>query len=393
MMKPMTRLIVVLPVFALAACNRQETKLEKTITPVRVTAVDVYQPTGGGRYSATIVPARQVNLAFRVSGIVHSLYMNGGRPLEPGDLVAGGTILATLRQEDYEHNTSQALGQLDAARQGQKSATAQLAQALANRIKAEADFNRARTLIESQSLTRPEFDAARAQLDVATAQVDAARAQIESSAAQIRTAEASLATSRLAQTDTSLVAPFSGSVVQRNVEIGTLAGPSQPAYTLADIGTVKAVFGVPDTVVVELKHGKSIAISVEALPGREFHGTVTAIASVADPTTRLFQVEVTLANNQAALKPGMIAALTLGQASAAPPVPVVPLSAVVRDHGNPSDFAVMVVENKVARIRRVNLGPTFGDVLAVTSGLKPGELVVRAGATLVTDGETVEVIP
>jgi len=66
---------------------------------------------------------------------------------------------------------------------------------------------------------------------------------------------------------------------------------------------------------------------------------------------------------------------------------------VVRDHGNPSDFAVMVVENKVARIRRVNLGPTFGDVLAVTSGLKPGELVVRAGATLVTDGETVEVIP
>jgi len=53
----------------------------------------------------------------------------------------------------------------------------------------------------------------------------------------------------------------------------------------------------------------------------------------------------------------------------------------------------MVVENKVARARRVSLGPTFGDVLAVTSGLKPGEMVIRAGATMVTSGENVEVIP
>jgi hypothetical protein len=53
----------------------------------------------------------------------------------------------------------------------------------------------------------------------------------------------------------------------------------------------------------------------------------------------------------------------------------------------------MVVENKVAKARRVNLGPTFGDVLAVTSGVRPGELVIRAGATMVSSGESVEVIP
>jgi len=389
----MKRLIAAVPVLVLTACHRQEIRLEKTITPVRVASVNMYQPTGGGRYSASIVPARQVSLAFRVSGIVQKLYLSGGRPLEPGDMVAAGTTLASLRQDDYEHSVSQAQGQLDAARQAEKSAAAQLAQVQANKTRAEADFGRARTLIDSLSLTRPEFDAARAQLDVACAQVEAARAQIESAAAQARAAEANLASARLAQTDTFLTAPFGASVVQRNVEVGMLTGPSLPAYTLADIGTVKAVFGVPDTVAVQLERGKGIAVSVEALPGQDFHGTVTAIASVADPTTKLFQVEVTLANRQALLKPGMIAALTLGEASAATPVPVVPLSAVVRDHGNPSAFAVMVVENKVAKARRVDLGPTFGDVLAVTSGLRPGELVIRAGATLVTDGETVEVIP
>jgi multidrug efflux pump subunit AcrA (membrane-fusion protein) len=88
----------------------------------------------------------------------------------------------------------------------------------------------------------------------------------------------------------------------------------------------------------------------------------------------------------------MVAALRLGDTAAAPPVPVVPLSAVIRDRENPSKFAVMVVENKTARMRPVALGQTFGDVLAV-SGLQPGELVIRAGATLVSHGETVEVIP
>jgi hypothetical protein len=68
------------------------------------------------------------------------------------------------------------------------------------------------------------------------------------------------------------------------------------------------------------------------------------------------------------------------------------MSAVVRDRLNPADFAVMVVEGKVAKARRVGLGPTFGELLAITSGLKPGEMVIRAGGTMVNDGEAVEVI-
>lgn len=390
----MNRIIAALSFVVLAACHRQQPKLEKTVTPVRVTPVEVYQPKAGGRYSASIVPGRQVSLAFRVSGIVTDIHRLGGRGLEAGDMVAGGTVLARLRQEDYQNSTAQALSQLDSAREAHRSAVAQLAQAQASRTKAEADFTRARTLLASASLTRPEFDSAKAQFDATAAQMDSARAQIDSAAAQIRTAEANTASARLAQRDTALVAPFSASVVQRNVEIGAMAGPSQAAYTLADIGTVKAAFGVPDMVLGQLKPGKSLAIAVEAVPGREFRGVITSIASVADHDTRLFQVEVTLANQQLALKPGMIASLTLSDTgAAAPAVPVVPLSSVIRDRENPADFSVMVVENKVAKAKRVSLGPTFGDVLAVTGGVKPGELVIRAGANLVANGEVVEVIP
>jgi multidrug efflux pump subunit AcrA (membrane-fusion protein) len=92
------------------------------------------------------------------------------------------------------------------------------------------------------------------------------------------------------------------------------------------------------------------------------------------------------------LKPGMIASLVLTDAKPAPAVPVIPVSAVVRDRTNPADFNVMVVEGNVAKARRIALGPTFGERLTVNSGLKPGELVIRAGGTLISDGEAVEII-
>jgi hypothetical protein len=53
----------------------------------------------------------------------------------------------------------------------------------------------------------------------------------------------------------------------------------------------------------------------------------------------------------------------------------------------------MVVDGKMARTRSIVLGPTYGDLMAVTSGLNSGDQVIRTGATLVADGETVEVIP
>jgi RND family efflux transporter MFP subunit len=375
----------------LGGCHKQPAA-EKSVTPVRVAAVSLYQPSKGARYSASILPIRQVALAFRVSGFVTSIHRTGSRGLEPGDTVPAGTVLARLRAEDYEHSMAQAESQLQSAREAEKRAAALLAQAGASQVKAEADFARARALWEAQSVTKPEYDSARAQLDISTAEVQAARAQLDGAAAQIRNAEASVGTARLARNDTALVAPFTAAVIQRNVEVGMLAGPSVPAYSLAEIATVKASFGAPDTAAVHLRRGRVLSLSAEALPGQEFRGTISSIAAVADTETRLFQVEVTIPNRGMLLKPGMIASLTLSDEKPRPAIPVVPVAAVVRDRTSPSEFAVMVVEGNVARARRVSLGATFGEVLAVTSGLKPGERVIYAGGTLVSDGEAVESI-
>src|SRR5262245_60464670 len=196
----------------LVGCSYQAREMQQTVTPVRVAAVKMYQPKAGERYSASIAPGRQVTLAFRGSGFVQYLHQvkagGHGRSLEPGDIVPQGTVLARLRQEDYSHQFRQAQAQAEAARQNQQAAQAQLAQGQAGEIKAQADFNRAKTLFDSQSLTRPDFDAAKAQFDSAEAQVRAARSQLEASTAQIWAAEAAMAGANLSLRDTALVAPF-----------------------------------------------------------------------------------------------------------------------------------------------------------------------------------------
>lgn len=394
----MKRLAFLCATFVLVSCNRQAPALGKIATPVRLSAIEMYAPTQGQRFSASILPNRQVNLAFRVSGYVESIYQirdtdGKNHSVDIGDTVKEGTVLAQVRLKDYEFQASQAEGQVNQARETGQTARAQLAQAEAAAVKAQEDFGRADALFKKNSLTKSDYDSAKANLDSTRAQVEGARSQVQASAGAVNTAQAALQTATLALHDTSLTAPFTGVVVQRSVEIGTLAGPSIAAFVLADVSSVKAAFGVSDIVVAHLKNGSKLSIYTEAFPSRQFQGFVSAIGAVADSTTRSFQVEVTIPNERAMLRPGMIASLDAGgPGGEAHPVAVAPLDAIVRAADSSSQFAVVVVDGGVARRRPVTLGTTYGDRIAVT-GVEPGEKVVTSGATFVSDGDLVKVIP
>ena len=96
-----------------------------------------------------------------------------------------------------------------------------------------------------------------------------------------------------------------------------MISPGGPAFVLADISVVKAQFGVPDLDVQNLKTGSTLAVGLDALPGKEFTGQITSISPSADQKTRLFQVEVSIPNPGHLIKVGMIASLTLATASPA----------------------------------------------------------------------------
>ncbi len=354
-------------------CRRNDVMAAAALTPVGVSTIGTRNVGNRTPYSAGIVPYSQVDLAFKSGGYVESILQVRGadgrmRNIQDGDWVARGTVLARVRESDYVANVN--------------VAKAQLAQARATLEQARLDFERTDALFRTDSVTTPQYDAARARLDSATAGVSGATS--------------GLSQAETALNDCSIRAPLDAWVIKRNVEVGSLVGQAALGFSLAETRLVKAVFGVPDLVVGSLKLGAPQVITTAAATGR-FNGRITAIAPAADPRTRTFSIEVTVSNAGNVLRPGMIATLVLSGFREADPVPVLPLSAVVRAVDNPNAFGVFVVEQRgdqfFARARTVELGVAYGNVIGLESGLKPGERIIVSGATQVRDGQQVRVLP
>ncbi len=328
--------------------------------PLPVTVVQVGgtpQDPGATRYSGAIKADESVDLAFRVSGIVEAITQVRGadgrlRAIQDGDRVRKGQVLAHLREIEYRDQVADADAVLRQAR---------------------ADYERVSQLYENRSTSRADYDAAYARY----------------TAAQARRSLAAVSLG-----DATLRAPLDGVILRRSAEVGSLAGASVPAFSLAATSVVKVVFGVPDVVVARLKLGQTIPIQAEALPGVSLRGRITRISPSADPNSRVFEIEAALPNPQGRLKVGMLATLRLGDEAADPAV-VVPLAAIVRPAGDTATYAVYVVADSsatTARLRRVRLGEVSGNLIAVREGLRAGERVVVRGATIVTDGQAVQII-
>lgn len=386
----------------LCGCGKQEAP-PKSLTPVKIAAAEERSPNAGLRFSASVDANTQVAVAFRVGGYVTEILERrepGGRThlLRAGDFVTEGTVLARLRQADFENSVSQARAQLAASKAGVAASDAQRQQAEAPLEEASLQFTRAKNLYNVQSLTKPDYDAAKANYDSAEARIQASKAQIESAQANVQTAAAALQSAELALSDSSLKSPLSGTVLQRGIEIGTLASPATSAFVIADTSVVKVNFGVPDTVVHRLRLGEAIPVETAAFPGAVFHGRISSISPAADAKTREFAIEVSVPNPRRELRVGMIASLTLeGAAGTRSPVVVVPLSAIVHSGDRPNGFAVMVVGTEagksVAHRRDVQVGESYGSMIAITAGLTAGEQIIVVGAADARDGEPVEVVP
>jgi RND family efflux transporter MFP subunit len=143
--------------------------------------------------------------------------------------------------------------------------------------------------------------------------------------------------------------------------------------------------------------GTTLQLSTDGVPGRNFTGHISRISPSADQNSRVFEVEVTIANADGALKPGMIASLSINEESNSPvEIPVVPLTAITRAKDSNS-YAVFVIEDRggkqFAQTRAVTLGDSFGNAVGIRNGVKAGEIVITTGAAQVSGGEQVQVIP
>lgn len=250
------------------------------------------------------------------------------------------------------------------------SETAQLRSYEASARLTEANLTRARDLQQSNTNTKADLD---------TAEANAAQA-----AANIETTRTTLAKKRI-------VAPFTGRVGIRQVNIGQFLNKGDAVVTLEAVDPIYADFSLPQQNITQLTAGLPVQVSVDAFADREFTGKIEAIDPRVNGTTRNIRVRATLANRDEALRPGMFARINVVLPGDNTVVAVPATAIVYSPYGNSVYVAVTDKGALTAQQRFVTLGARRGDLIALTEGVKAGEQVVTTGQGKLRPGALISV--
>lgn len=307
------------------------------------------------------VEYRDVAQTYGVEGLVEATHQStvsaqiGGRIKEVnfdvGDHVNKGQVI--LRIDERE--SAQALA----------GSQAQVLQAQANVQNAKATYERSKQLLAQKFISQAALDKAQADYKVALAQAAAS--------------EAGAGQASLAHGYTSVVAPYSGVVAARMVELGEMVMPGKPLMTGFDPADMRVVVSVPQYKIAEIGENPQVMVEVPSL-NRWIKAVSAKVQPIADARTHSTQVRVYLPANEPGLYPGMFvrAHFVVGKVRKL----VIPESAVLR---RSEVVAVYVVDGQAAaKLRQVRVGESAAEgVVEVLSGLKPGEKVavdpVKAG--------------
>ncbi len=193
-----------------------------------------------------------------------------------------------------------------------------------------------------------------------------------------------------------VITPLAGTVAQVFLDKGAEVSPPSPGpgmgtaiMRVINMDQVKAVVNITEEELGKIKPGQDAQIKVNTYPEREFSGKVTLVSPVVDPLTRTATVEITLANPQHLLKPGMFARVKvlLGKVR---DVILIPAHAVMQEAAKKTVF---VVRQGKAVLLPVETGASQDGQVQVLSGLTEGDSLIVAGQYLVKNDEPVKVIP
>src|SRR5262245_48853104 len=326
-----------------------------------VEAMDVPQDEVVAPARVGIDPGRLSKVLLPVAGRIEAVLVKLGERVEQGQAVV------TLDSPDADA----AIGAGRTAEAAERQATAAL-------TKAEADYERARDLLEHGAASQKDVLAAQNDRAQASAALDTARAGREQARRKI---ELLGLQPTVFHQPVTVRAPINGTVLDVGVAPGEYRNDTTaPLMSIADLTRVWLSADVAEPAIALVRLGDAVEIRLVAFPGEVLAGRVTRIADVLDPQTRTVKVHVELPN-PGRLRPDMFG--TLRHVASRRRAPVVPLASVIQQYGR----AVVFVEREPARFERreIVVGAREGERVAVLAGLTPGERVVVDGAILLKD--------
>ena len=276
--------------------------------------------------------------------------------VDAGGWVNAGQVLATVDRSVQAQQAAQLAAQVEAAR--------------ANAALAQSNYERAQALVSRGFVSKAEIDAKKATRDSANAQVKVAQAQLGATRAQIG--------------QLNILAPTSGLVLERNLEVGQVVGPGSGAlFRLASGGAVEMRAELPQQDLALVRVGMPATVTPLG-SDKEYSGSVWQVAPTINPETRQGQVKIAIPFDRA-IRPGGFgeARILAGQTTA----PVLPQSAVMSD-ARGTYVLVVGKGNKVER-RAVQTGQVEAAGVTIVEGLNGSEMVVETAGPFLNAGQLV----
>jgi RND family efflux transporter MFP subunit len=288
--------------------------------------------------SATVESVHQVDLITKVSGTVVGLQA------EEGDRVQRGQTLARLDNPMQKGERDRAKASLD---------------------KAEEDLERLRLLHDKGFISDNEYNEAVHTHGQAKTTYEQAQASLD---------------------DTTLRAPFDGTIASRQLELGENVSVGKVAFTVVDLANLEVDIHLPERYLVDLAVGQTARIRSE-FTAAEVTGEVIRISPTVDASTGTVKVTVAVRQDQPQLRPGMFVSVDVITAVRDAAI-LIPKRAVVYEDGEPVAYAV--VEGKAVRVR-LGPGQEQDDEREVVEGIDQGDQVIVMGQTALKDGALVRI--
>jgi RND family efflux transporter MFP subunit len=308
--------------------------------------------------SGTVTSARSAQLSSEISGLVEKVNV------EVGDSVQTGAVLIELERE-IEQLTLEAL----------QAATAQSQAELAD---AKRRYQDAKRLRQQKSISENELRLLAAEVEVDSATLKQKQAEERRQQARVDRH--------------TLRAPFSGVISDRRTETGEWIEPGNPVMTLVAVDDLRIEMRVPQEFFNRIDRNSSVNVTLDALPGREFAGTIDAIVPVSDASSRTFLIHVRVDAGDAVVTPGMSAhgqlRLSTGRQSV-----VVSRDTILRYPDGRVTVWVINPDSEPPTVteKRVTTGHSFNGLITIRQGLKAGEVVVVRGNESLQEGQQVRI--
>jgi len=301
----------------------------------------------------------QAPISARASGYLKKWHKDIGSRVQAGDL------LAEIETPEIEQQLSQAM----AARQ----------QAASSLDLARSTFERWELLRKKDAVSQQEVDERRSADAQARANLAAADANVE----------------RLKQTENfkRVLAPFSGVITRRNVDVGDLidagGGAGRALFVLAQTDPLRVYVNVPQSYAQLVKRGQQVTVTQTELRGQGFKGEIVRTSASIDATTRTMQVEISLPNKDGTLLPGAFVQVALPLQPSG--VTTIPTNALLIRAEGPR-VAAVGADNKVS-LRAVRVGRNYGEAIEVLDGVTESDRLILNPPDSLNEGDEVAVAP